>query len=304
MSTTAILLMLFMAFLVLHYFIYYLIGLHNANQNTRAGVPFVRTAIEVKIKAVLFQVIFNLATVVGIAIIIKLMKHWWHKQKETAQVIKEKATAELQLLKAQVHPHFLFNSLNNIYSFTLEGSPKAPGMIQKLLNLLHYMLHECIQPLVPIETELRMINNYISLEIVRYGDRLKIDLQLPQSVDAQIAPLLLIPFVENSFKHGTSKMLEKPYILLSISILDNTLYFKLINSKPPGSEETVPHGTGGLGLKNVKKRLDLLYPATHELQLFNEPTTYTVLLKIILTQTIPGKLKELIKKETPVYERA
>ncbi|MDQ6608409.1 MAG: histidine kinase, partial [Bacteroidota bacterium] len=155
------------------------------------------------------NIMFNCPTAGGIAVSIKLLKHWYFKQKETQQVATSKAKAELQLLKAQVHPHFLFNTLNNIYSFTLTGSPKAPEMVKKLSGLLRYILHECDQPLVPLEKELLMIQDYMALEKIRYGEQMDMTVDIRGDYsDKMIAPLLLIPFVENSFKHGASRMLS------------------------------------------------------------------------------------------------
>ena len=134
-------------------------------------------------------------------------------------MIREKINAELQLLKAQVHPHFLFNTLNNIYSFILNGSDRAPEMIKKLSSLLHYILNDCNQQLVSLEKELSMIQDYIALEQIRYGDRLNLSMHIQGSAkDKMISPLLLIPFVENSFKHGTSRMLTHPWVKLDISL--------------------------------------------------------------------------------------
>lgn len=298
-STTIIFISLFMVFLLLHYFVQHLISLHNSSQNTRAGLPQLNLTTGNKIKMILFQVTFNLATVVSIAAAIKLMKSWWVKQQEAAQMIKEKANAELQLLKAQVHPHFLFNSLNNIYSFSLEGSLKAPEMIKKLSGLLLYMLHGCKQALVPLKKELQMINDYIALEKIRYGDRIRIELQIPQHLSNEmIAPLLLIPFVENSFKHGASKMMTHPYILLNISLKEQVLFFTLKNSKPSEVEELRANSNGGLGLKNVKKRLSLLYPGKHELRIINEDSSFNIELTISLTELLSEK------KEISVYEMA
>lgn len=303
-TTTGIFLLLLLALFVLNYCVVYLIHLHNSNQDSKAGVPLLQIDTLDRVKSVFFQIAFNLTTVVGIAVIIKLMKRWLHKQKETALIIEEKGRAELQLLKAQVHPHFLFNSLNNIYAFALEGSSKAPEMIQKLVGLLKYMLQECKQPLVSVATELEMISDYVSLEIIRYGDRLKIAMEFPPAGHTQqIAPLLLIPFVENSFKHGTSKMLARPYVQLDISIQQNILFFTLTNSKPIVSDEIVPNVNRGLGLKNVKKRLSLLYPNRHELRIIEKPTTYTVWLKIVLSDKPRTESHKYITKEIPVYER-
>ena len=253
---------------------------------------------------------FYLATLVGLAVTIKLLKQWWLKQKETEQLSKEKVTAELQLLKAQIHPHFLFNSLNNIYSFALESSPKAPEMIQKLSGLLHYMLYDCKQPLVPLEKELKMIQDYISLEKIRYGERLDLEVTVnvisPAGEPATnlIAPLLLIPFVENSFKHGTSKMAEHPKVSLIITVKDSILFFKLINRKPITITESRLNTNSGLGLKNVQKRLALIYPGQYELQILEDPAEYSVWMKIILGSPQSKEKRILIKKEIAEYELA
>jgi LytS/YehU family sensor histidine kinase len=241
---------------------------------------------------------------VGIAVAIKLLKRWWLKQKETAQIAKEKANAELQLLKAQIHPHFLFNSLNNIYSFALEGSSKAPEMIKKLSGLLQYMLYGCKQAMVPLQKEIEMIEDYISLEKIRYDEKLKIQVQVQHHNNHQlISPLLLIPFVENSFKHGTSKMLTHPYVMLNCIVQDSVLNFKLSNSRPSEAEEISVNGNSGLGLKNVKKRLELLYPGKHELHIMDDPTSYTVWLKINLGGTTPRRINDYAEKES-AYELA
>src|SRR4051812_33581473 len=179
--------------------------------------------VDLSMYAALREQLSSLPVIAGFAIMIKLMKRWWLKNKETEQLFQETTKAELQLLKAQVHPHFLFNTLNNIYYFTLSGSPKAPEMINKLSGLLHYILNECNQPLVPLQNEINMLRDYMALEKIRYGEQMDmtIDIQEKDSPFRQgeagrglIAPLLLIPFVENSFKHGTSKMLAHPWLKL------------------------------------------------------------------------------------------
>ena len=168
---------------------------------------------------------------------IKLVKRWWLKQKETEQLAKEKTKAELQLLKAQVHPHFLFNTLNNIYFFTLTNSTQAPVMIKKLSGMLHYILNECNLPLVPLEKEIKMIRDYMALEKIRYAEQMQMTIDIKEDHDSKmIAPLLLIPFVENSFKHGASKMITQPWVKLTISIEEDRLHFIIMNSKPSTNE--------------------------------------------------------------------
>lgn len=226
-------------------------------------------------------ILYNYPIVAGFAVIIKMMKRGWLKQQETLQIAREKANAELQLLKAQIHPHFLFNTLNNIYFFTLTASQKAPEILTKLTDILRYILNECNQRLVPLAKELKMIEDYIALERIRYGDRLKMELDITGDYRHKlIPPLLLIPLVENSFKHGASKMLEQPWVNLSITIKDESLYFLLSNSRP--YEIILSQHNVHIGLNNVKKRLQLLYPFTHELNIAESAKSFEVFMKIRL----------------------
>jgi len=249
------------------------------------------------------QIIFNYPTVVGVALAIKLLKRWYQKQKETEVVIREKINAELQLLKAQVHPHFLFNTLNNIYSFILNGSDRAPEMIKKLSSLLNYILNDCNQQLVSLEKELSMIQHYTALEQIRYGDRLNLSIHIQGSVkDKMISPLLFIPFVENSFKHGTSRMLTHPWVKLDIYIEKDYLEFKLSNNKPERDSE--PFIKKGIGLNNVKKRLQLLYPANHSLTISESEMSYDVFLKVALHDSSNTRVSEDIFLIKGAYELA
>ena len=241
------------------------------------------------------QQLGSLPILIGIAVMITHMKRWWLKEMEIEQVAREKTKAELQLLKAQVHPHFLFNTLNNIYFFILSASPKAPEMITKLSGLLHYILNECNQPLVSLDKEIRMIEDYVSLEKIRYGNELNMSIELPGDCSNKlIAPLLLIPFVENSFKHGASKMLTHPYVNLKITIEGNRFYFYIRNSRPEMQDPD--KFKGNIGLKNVKKRLELLYPHDHELTIVEEPGSFAVSLKIELNEKAAlSEINETIK---------
>lgn len=236
-------------------------------------------------RVVLIDQATTLPIIAGVALMIKLIKRWWLKNRETEQLAKEKIKAELQLLKAQVHPHFLFNTLNNIYSFTLSGSPKAAEMIEKLSGLLHYILHECDQPLVSLDKEIKMILDYMELEKIRYGEQMKMIVELPGDCKNKlIAPLLLIPFVENSFKHGASKVLTQPYVNLNIQVEGTTLCFSIINSKPAVTEIVLVKGN--IGLKNVRKRLELLYANSHELIITPGVESFSIELRIQLQNAI------------------
>lgn len=249
------------------------------------------------------QIVFNYPTVVGFALAIKLLKRWYLKQKETEQLVREKINAELQLLKAQVHPHFLFNTLNNIYSFILNESDKAPEMIKKLSGLLHYILNDCNRQRVQLSKELSMIQDYIALEQIRYGDRLNLSLQIQGTAkDKMISPLMLIPFVENSFKHGTSRMLTHPWVRLDIQIEKDFLEFKLSNNKPETNNELF--GKKGIGLNNVKKRLELLYPETHSLNIIESEMSYEVTMKIALHSPGDKSNEDVFLNRKEVYELA
>lgn len=242
---------------------------------------------------VMIDQITSLPIVLGIALMIKLVKRWWLKEMQIGQLAKEKTNAELQVLKAQVHPHFLFNTLNNIYSFTLAGSAKTPEMIKKLSDLLTYILNDCNQPLVPLEKEIKMIEDYMALEKIRYADHMQLDIEIKGDYKEQmIAPLLLIPFVENSFKHGASKMISHPFVKLSIEVENNELHFTISNNKPSANEAETPKGN--IGLKNVRKRLELLYPGAHYLNIVSERDVHTVQLTLHLQNT---KYSEMLINE-------
>lgn len=249
------------------------------------------------------HILINYPTIVGLALSIKLLKNWYLKQQEMVQLNREKINAELQLLKAQVHPHFLFNTLNNIYSFILNGSSQAPEMIKKLSSLLNYILNECDRKLVPLEKELLLLQDYIALEKIRYGDKLSMNLHIEGDAKGKmISPLLLIPFVENSFKHGTSRTLTHPWVKLDITIDDHSLDFKISNNKPEQRNEPVMKK--GIGLNNVKKRLQLLFPGTHSLFITENEMSFDVAMKIGLDPPVHNHEEDLIAKEKEMYEMA
>jgi sensor histidine kinase YesM len=235
-------------------------------------------------------------TIGGLAAAIKLMKHWYIKEQRNLQLQKENTEAGLRLLKAQIHPHFLFNTLNNIYSFTQNTSAEASGMITRLSSLLRYTLYEGNQPLVSLQKELQMVQDYIEIEKIRYGNQMELHIDLPErTTNYYIAPLLLLPLVENCFKHGTSQMLEQPWVHLQATIVNDQLHVKLLNGKV--NEETADEPVSGIGIRNVKERLSLLYPGKHELHITSEEEVFIVNLKIVLAV----KKEALIKKEQPVY---
>jgi two-component system, LytTR family, sensor histidine kinase AlgZ len=231
---------------------------------------------------------------------LSLGKQWLLKQREFLRAEQEKMIAQLQVLKAQLHPHFLFNTLNNIYSFALGNSDKTPHLILKLSSLLSYMLYECKTDEVLLEKELEVMNNYIDLEKERYGDKLEISLNIEGDIqDKYITPLLILPFLENAFKHGTSEQLERPWMSVDVGVKDHLLQCKIVNSK----NEFVPFHENGVGINNVKKRLEFLYPGKYELKLADEGAFFVVSLSLQLKRNIarataPTFIKQQFEKFT------
>jgi hypothetical protein len=246
------------------------------------GLPLNTTRLT--LNASFAQTISGPAFVSFIFISMKIFKDYLQKQQENIILYQENFNAQLQFLKAQVHPHFLFNTLNNIYFFILSEPVKAKFLIRKLEKMLHYMVNECDQAVVPLTEEINMIYDYIELEKVRYAD-LDIELEITgDCADKKIAPLLMIPFIENSFKHGTSKVLRDPWIRLFIQVDEAVLHFTLANNKP--GEAILKEN--GIGLINVRKRLGLLYAENHYLLVKPTENTFTVNMQIPLEQKYAG----------------
>lgn len=239
--------------------------------------------------------LMNFAKVAAAATIIKYIKYWWLKQKESQRLEKEKINAELQLLKAQVHPDFLFKTLNNIYTHAQSSSPRTSGMLMKLSDLLSYMLYECDQSQVSLEREIAMMKEYMQLEKIRYNDQPEMEVNIRGDLDGKmIAPFLLLPFIETSFSY-CGQMTEHFWINLDIIIEENSFSMKLANGIMQESNDATMLSTNGLA--NVQKRLALLYPHEHELKITHEHEMLIVFLKIQLTGL---SIAEAEKDETSV----
>jgi LytS/YehU family sensor histidine kinase len=214
---------------------------------------------------------------------IRLVKYWHLKEKRSVELVKEKTEAQLQLLKAQVHPHFLFNTLNNIYSKAQNESPGSAKMIMELSHILRYVLDEGKDGLVPLEKELQMLTDYINLEKMRYDEKLDLHLSLPSSADDMyIAPLLLLPFVENCFRQSTGKMTNDPWINLKIELNATSLMMKLMNGKKYSHDTPDRHSE--TEFENARKRLELLYKDRYELQINedNEVLVVNLTLELVM----------------------
>ncbi|MDB5282303.1 MAG: two-component system sensor protein no kinase domain [Bacteroidota bacterium] len=204
----------------------------------------------------------------------------WQKAEERAQEIEnDQLRTELAFLHAQINPHFLFNSLNTIYGLSLQKSDTAPLAVLKLSQLLRYVIDEARRARVPLEQEVTYLNNYIEMQKLRSTSTLQINFKVEGDIaSTSIAPLLLLPFVENAFKYGISNH-ENSFIDIYLSRVDREITFTVKNKK---YIETEKHSTG-IGIPNVQRRLELLYPGTHTLEINDTPDSYNIKLKIPVT---------------------
>jgi len=212
-------------------------------------------------------------------------------QRENDEKEKLQKEMELNYLKEQVNPHFLFNSLNSIYSLSREQSPETPDLVMQLSELMRYQLESSKKDTVLLKEELEFIENYLLLEEKRLSKRCTIEFLISGDLPGlRISPMLLIPFIENAIKHGAQSTNEQSKIDISVSIKNSTLHFCVDNSKPPTVSASKRKGLG-LGLENVRRRLNLLYPNSHSLEIDDMEKVYRVNLSIDLTVS---KLKKIV----------
>ncbi|MBD2768683.1 histidine kinase [Hymenobacter sp. BT664] len=223
--------------------------------------------------------LFPVLTLVGLATGLKLGKNWVGQQQALQEVERLSLKNELNFLKSQIQPHFFFNTLNNLYSLTLKKSDLAPEIVLKLADLMSYVLYDADAPLVALAKEIECLRNYLALEGLRYGTRLHLAMNVTgEPAGKQLAPLLLLPFVENSFKHGAPppQLLD---IRIALEIEAEVLRLVVENPKNPAP----PIGrNGGVGLRNVRRRLALLYPNAHQLTVADTADTYRITLEVPL----------------------
>ena len=202
-----------------------------------------------------------------------ILNQQWQKEKE-----KHYLETELKFLKSQIQPHFFFNTLNNIYSLTLKRSEQAPEVVLKLSDLMSYMLYESNAPWVPLAKEIDYLHNYLDVEQLRFGRRLSVSFNMEGSIaEANIPPMILILFIENSFKHGVKNNISKIHISISLVVENGYLFFRVEN---PASEEEFVMEKNGIGLKNARRRLDLLFGNDYTLDIHEKDRTFIVSLKI------------------------
>ncbi len=225
--------------------------------------------------------------VVGASTVAKITMDWYRDLREKQELQNETLQSELRFLKSQINPHFLFNTLNNLYALTLKKSDKAPDIVLKLSEMMRYMLYDCNEKWVPLSREVSYITNYLELEKLRQSRNFDIQFKVLGNISEQkIAPLMFIPFIENCFKHGLGHHMENGFVHISLEVSDRALDLRIENSKQMALPKQTPSRSGGIGLVNVNRRLDLLYPANYQLELKDSPDKYSVFLKLNLIPQI------------------
>lgn len=238
---------------------------------------------------ILVRNIFSCMSVICMAVTIKLVKNKTELQQRNEQLEIEKKAAELNFLKAQMQPHFLFNTLNTLYSETIQESGKAQQVVLHLSYLLRFMLDECNKPFIPIRNEIQVIKNFVELEKLRHGARLHVDLKI-DDVDQStlVSPLIFLPFVENSFKHTLSINRGTIQIVIEIGMRNQKLTLFVKNNHVNGVPNINGHQSGK-GTLNTKRQLDLLYGNAYSLVIDDRNDTYQVMLTIpIQRDTVHG----------------
>lgn len=227
------------------------------------------------------------AALVGVLPVMTILfggKFAWDALQKQEQIDELQTTiqeSELQFLRSQVNPHFLFNNLNNLYSYALENSPKTPEIILGMSGVLRYMLYECKERFVPLEKELEQLENFVQLYKLQIEERGKVNFETVGIESGyKIAPLILIVFIENAFKHSQSGQSSDIEISIKLQMQGSTLHFSCTNNFE--ANESMDSMANGIGLQNVKKRLHLLYQRKHELKIQEKANSFKVDLSLAL----------------------
>lgn len=226
-----------------------------------------------------FTALLDIGFLAGGAVAMKLLRLYFLGKQREKTLLAEKLQAELKFLKTQTNPHFLFNTLNNIYALARKKSDNTADVVMKLSKLLRFMLYEARKNRIPLTDEIHMIESYIELERIRYDDRLKLCFE--KSLDnptQQIAPMILLPFIENAFKHGASEARFESFIQIKLFLQNGLLRFTIANSKEDESNDVEEN----IGLSNVRRQLQLMY-SDYDLQVQNLGNTFDVKLLLNLS---------------------
>jgi two-component system, LytTR family, sensor kinase len=241
---------------------------------------------------------FGIAMIAAMGIMFHFINKWAEERASNQHLLNEKLAAQMELLKSQVQPHFIFNTLNNIYSLSFSNSTLASEMIYRLSGLLSYMLYDSKKEMIPLEKEIEYINHFIKLQQLRFGNRLDVSLNVYSGLNGvELPPLLVLPFVENCFKHGIDNNLEKSWITIDFSSVQKELKIKIENSIAPSCQNIKrDEEKSGIGIANVKNRLDIIYPNQHTLKILPSENAYLVVLKIPLLKSNQVKHKFITDK--------
>ena len=223
---------------------------------------------------------FNLYFIVFLYGMFYFIRSWYAQQQVLKDLKQEKTNAELELLKSQVQPHFIFNTLNSIYAEAFKKSPETANQIIKLSDLLEYTLYDSKKDKVSLVDELAYIKNYIDLQKIRIGEKVDISVNVYDNINnIQIPPLLILPIIENCFKHGVNNSIKNSWVRIDISVKNRELTLKVENSIEADLINT-NNINGGIGLSNVKRRLELLYPNKADFKTFKEVNSFLAVLKL------------------------
>jgi LytS/YehU family sensor histidine kinase len=226
----------------------------------------------------LYVYLLDIVSVAVLFTLLKVMKDQLLIQKRTLLLEKEKAETELQLLKTQLNPHFLFNTLNNIYSLSFISAVKTSESIARLADILDHILYRCNQPFVPLSAEVAVMRNYIELERLRYDDRLTVNFHSVLTEDIPIAPLVLLSLVENAFKHGAGEDAGAPEVEIQLNVSRSRLCFQIANTVVEPQADAAPGER--IGLRNLRQQLDLIYGDAHQLAIGRRGNWFVVDLTI------------------------
>lgn len=220
---------------------------------------------------------FSIITFVGILCAVKLVAEKIRGDRAAQRVESERIESELQYLRAQVNPHFLFNAINSVYFLIKKDADAAAATLIKLSDLLRFQLYDCSDEKIAIEKEVEYLNNFVALEKIRKGDKIKVDLMASTELQGfQVAPFMLIPFLENAFKYVSGFSSSENKIIIKLWREDNRFHAHFFNT----TDNLIRSEVGGIGHKNVKRRLELIYPNKHQLEILEKPGTYKVMLSL------------------------
>jgi two-component system, LytTR family, sensor kinase len=228
-----------------------------------------------------FSYMFSSVFLIFFSLVIKVLERQSQYEELQRETEKERLNTELAFLKNQISPHFFFNTLNNIYSLIIINAEDSRRAVLKLSKLMRYLLYESEQGKTMMSNEIDFMNNYIDLMKLRMSDKINLSVSFPKKYeDKNIPPLLFVPFIENAFKHGISYR-EKSFINVSMEVTGRSIVFRCSNSIPGGKED-IKNDHNGIGLENARKRLNLLFPGNHTMNISKSDKEYSVSLEINL----------------------